>query len=203
MSLNLLGATPASDLASAIRNRDLEAWNRLVADQHRRLFNLHLRLTGDRETAADLTQETFATAWESADHFIGACRPETWLYGVALNCHRNWRRRTGRREPPDTLDESLPDPTPTADELVALRQDVARLYEAVAALPEAYRRVVALRYFAGATSPEIAAVEGVDAGTVRWRLHQAMKQLWRVLQPQAGKEQHNGPAAPGRVHLAP
>lgn len=203
MSPNLLGTMPASESATAVRNRDPGAWDRLVASQHRRLFNLHLRLTGDREAAADLTQETFTTAWESADHFAGASRPETWLYGVALNCHRNWRRRTGRREPPDALDDSLPDPSPTADEVVALRQDTQRLYGAVADLPEAYRRAVALRYFGGATSVEIAAVEGVDAGTVRWRLHEAMKQLWRVLQPQAGKEQHNGPAASGRVHLAP
>jgi RNA polymerase sigma-70 factor (ECF subfamily) len=203
MSLNLLGAVPASESAAAVRNRDPGAWDRLVSDQHKRLYNLHLRLTGDRETAADLTQETFTTAWEAADRFAGAACPETWLYGVALNCHRNWRRRTGRREPPDTLDDSLPDPTPTPEDIVALRQDTERLYGAVASLPEAYRRAVALRYFAGATAVEIAATEGVDPGTVRWRLHQAMKQLWRLLQPQAGKEQDNGPAAPGRVHLAP
>ena len=71
MILSLLSteapAQPPPDLGERMRRRDRGAWDRLVADEHGRLFNLHLRLTGDREAAADLTQDTFVEGWRGAE----------------------------------------------------------------------------------------------------------------------------------------
>ncbi len=102
MILSLLSAgAPAAeqppDLGERMRRRDRSAWDRLVADEHARLFNLHLRLTDDREAAADLTQDTFVEAWGSAGGYSGEGSPRAWLYGVALNVSRGWLRRQGRR----------------------------------------------------------------------------------------------------------
>ena len=203
MNQSLLGKMNQKRLSERLKRREGAAWNQLVSQEHRRLFNLHLRLSGDREAAADLTQDTFTAAYESADTFSGQSSPQTWLYGVALNTNRNWWRRTGRHDPPEELDENLPDPQPTAEELVALREQSDLIYDAVRRLPESYRRAVALRYFAGVSAAEMAESEGVDAGTMRWRLHQALKRLWVMLQPRIGKEIGNEPGAPGQVRLAP
>jgi RNA polymerase sigma factor CnrH len=170
-----------------MRARVRSTWDQLIAAEHSRIFNLHLRLTGDREAAADLTQDTFVAAYESADKYTGKGRPEAWLHGVALNCNRNWHRRMGRQEPPDQVDENLADPAPTAEALAQLREQNDLIYDAIRRLPEAYRRVVALRYFAGVPAAEIADSDGVDAGTVRWRLHTALKKLWVMLEPKLGK----------------
>ncbi len=178
-----------------IRSRDRDAWNGLVAAEHQRLFNLHLRLCGDRETAADLTQETFKAAYETAHNFAGRCKPETWLYGVALNISRNWFRRQGRVSTPEPVDDTLPDPEPTPEQLALLHEQSHRVHEAVAALPQTYREVVALRYFADVPAVEIAAAERVPAETVRWRLHRGLKLLWAALAPELGKEQTHDTAA--------
>jgi RNA polymerase sigma-70 factor (ECF subfamily) len=169
------------------RARDPGAWEELVSRLHVRVFNLLLRLTGDREAAADLTQEAFVAAYASAQGFEGRSTPETWVCGIALNCLRNRARRGG--EPVGDLPDGLPDPTPTVEELAELHARDGMLREAVGRLPEPYRGAVALHYFAGIPSVEIAAREGVDAGTVRWRLHKALRQLWALLEPELRREE--------------
>ncbi|MGD9496659.1 MAG: RNA polymerase sigma factor [Armatimonadota bacterium] len=205
MTLCLLSteAPAPPDLGERVRRRDRGAWDRLVADEHARLFNLHLRLTGDREAAADLTQDTFVEAWRSADGFTGRGSPRAWLYGVALNVNRGWRRRQGRREAPEEVGEDAPDSGPTADEIAILRERTELVLDAVRRLPETYRRTVALRYFAGLSAPEIAAVEGIDPGTVRWRLHEANKRLWALLRPRLGEEGDDGAGQAGQLRIAP
>jgi RNA polymerase sigma-70 factor, ECF subfamily len=190
MTISLWGRQE-EDPGGALRRKQRPAWDHFVAEQYRRIYSLHLRLSGDPETAADLTQETFVAAYQSISTFAGRSRPETWLYGVALNCSRNWRRRQGSGGPEESLEEDLPDPAPTAEQLTLLRERADLLTDAVRRLPEPYRHTVALRHWGGATAEEIALTDGVDAGTVRWRLHQAMGKLWVMLQPHLGLEERS------------
>lgn len=196
-------AQPPPDLGERVRRRDRRAWDRLVADEHGRLFNLHLRLTGDREVAADLTQDTFVEAWRSADGFTGRGSPRAWLYGVALNVNRAWFRRTGRREPTEELAEDLADSQPTTEQIAILHERSELVVDAVRRLPETYRRMVALRHFAGLSAVEIAASESVEPGTVRWRLHEANQRLWALLQPRLGEEGEHGAGSDGELRIAP
>jgi len=203
MSLRLLTLRRETDVGEKLKQRDRAAWEGFVGEQYGRVYNLQLRLTSDRDTAADLTQETFASAYQSIGSFRGQCQPSTWLYSVALNCNRSWRRARGRHEPPEELSEDLPDPQPTAEELAALREQREQLYDAVQRLPEAYRRTVALRYFAGLTTAEVAAGEGVEEGTVRWRCHRAVQRLWTMLQPVIGEENQGERGDQRQLRIAP
>jgi|LSQX01.1.fsa_nt_gb RNA polymerase sigma-70 factor (ECF subfamily) len=191
------------DLRRRFGARDRDVWDRLVRDEHGRIFNLHLRLIGDREAAADLTQDTFAEAWRSAEGYSGDGAPRAWLYGVAANVNRNWLRRQGRHEPPDEADDTLPDPEPTAEEIALLRERTDVVLSAVRELPESYRRTVAMRYFGGLTGPEIAQIEGVEPGTIRWRIHEANKLLWAALAPTIGEEGDDGAGQDGELRIAP
>ena len=189
MILSVLSKGRQDPVCAKLRSRDEVAWEQLVAGQHGKVYNMLLRLTGDPEAAADLTQEAFVAAYRSAPKFAGKSQPQTWLHGVALNCYRTWRREMGQAEATEEIDENLPDPELTAEELTALKQRHDILCDAVRRLPEIYRSAVALRYFAGVPAVEIAKQQGVDAGTIRWRLHQAVKKLWVMLEPQMGKEE--------------
>ena len=185
--------------------RDLSTWEDLVRAQYKRIYNLHLRLSPHPEVAADLTQDTFEQAWKSAAAYQGRSRPEVWLYGVALNVNRNWWSRQSRREEPaeDMALEDLPDPEPTAEELVILHRRSDLVCAAVCRLPEAYRQVVVLRYFLGVPAVEIAQSEGVEAGTIRWRLHEGLRRLWILLQPTLGKEsEEDAPGHNGTLRFA-
>ena len=203
MSLSLLTTTDVRTLGERLRQREPAAWERLVADQYARLYNLHLRLTGDREAAADLTQETFAAAYRSAHTFAGRSRPEVWLYAVALNHNRTWQRRAGRSEVPGELKEDLPDPDPTPEQIAELRERSDLVLDAVRRLPTVYRHTVALRYFADVPTKEIAAAEGIAEVAVRWRLHKALRKLWVLLEAKLGKEPEDEPGAAGQLRIAP
>jgi RNA polymerase sigma-70 factor (ECF subfamily) len=195
MTIHVLARSKLGVGPDKIRSRDRDAWNQLVAAEHQRLFNLHLRLCGDRDTAADLTQETFKTAFETAQKFAGRCAAETWLYAVALNVSRNWYRRAGRVTTPELAGDTLPDPEPSPEQLALLHEESHLVYEAVAALPEIYREAVALRYFADVPAVQIADQAGIPAETVRWRLHRGLQLLWAALSPRLGKEQNHDTAA--------
>lgn len=207
MILSLLSMEAAQPekpgMRERLRRQDRDAWEALVADEHGRIFNLHLRLIGDREAAEDLTQESFVEAWRSAKSYSGEGSPRAWLYGVAMNVNRSWLRKQGRHDPPDDIDGDLPDPEPTTEELSILRQRTEIVLGAVRKLPETYRRTVAMRYFAGLTGPEIAELEGVEPGTIRWRLHEANKRLWAILAPTLGEEGDDEAGEDGELRLAP
>lgn len=209
MILTLLSTEPppAADDSPALRTRfgeqDRELWERFVRDEHGRIFNLHLRLIGDREVAADLTQETFAEAWRSVEGYSGDAPPRAWLYGVASNVNRNWLRTRGRHEPETQVDDALPDPEPTTEEIAILRERTDLVLSAVRDLPETYRRTVAMRYFGGLTGPEIARIEGVEPGTIRWRIHEANKLLWAALAPRLGEEGDHEAGRDGELRIAP
>lgn len=172
-----------------LRAGDSGAWAELVAEQHGRIYNLLLRLTGDREAAADLTQEAFVAAYSSAAAYRGQASPGTWLCAIALNCLRNRRRGAASAEPLADIPDDLPDPNPSVEDLALLHARDGLVREAVERLPEPYRSTVALHYLADVPSTEIAAQEGVADGTVRWRLHKALKQLWVLLRTDLPKEE--------------
>jgi len=132
------------------------------------------RFTRDRELALDSLQETFAYLLRkfppAGDGLVLTARLQTLLYPVAKNCALTALRKT-RRFPadPDVAADDLPAPDglDTAEPIDA----------ALAALPPERREVLTLRFVDDLSLAEIAAALDVPLGTVKSRLHLAIKQL--------------------------
>jgi RNA polymerase sigma factor (sigma-70 family) len=74
-------------------------WTELFQRHHRRVALWCLRLTGDREAAADLAQEIFIKAFKNLDSFRGESKFSTWLYSIARNhCFNEVKARAARPE---------------------------------------------------------------------------------------------------------
>jgi len=150
------------------------------------VFNLALRLAGDREEAADLTQETFLRVYRHLGKFGGRSTLKTWVYRVALN---HCRSRLARRRPPARpieAEDGRFEPVDPArgPEARALAGDAGRrVTSALAALPPAFREAVVLRDLEGLTYEEIAEVLGMRIGTVRSRIARGRDALRRLLAP--------------------
>lgn len=126
-------------------------------------------------------EDAWQEVWEKVLRALPAFDPDgpaalsTWITRIThhhlVDRHRQRRRRDARDD--DPLD-SLAAPTPDAAQAVDLEA-------ALAALPEAWRRVVVLHHLHEVPVDEIAATEGVPVGTIKSRLHRARNRLSEIL----------------------
>jgi len=125
----------------------------------------------DTDLADELLQETFLVAWRNPEALDAAVSERAWLMGIARNLFRQHLRRKARNH---TV--SLPeDIVATAERSEDSRIDAIRA--AIARLPTAQREVLELRLRHELRYEEIAAVLGIPIGTVRSRLHHALRRL--------------------------
>jgi len=147
--------------------------NAFVDEHYERLYRWLWWLTGSAETAADLTQDSFAAFFSSLEE-RRVQRPPVWLFRIARNRWRKWCR--DRRPSAGNPDEALADLVDPADD--AVRTETARrVIAAVADLPRSYREAVTLRYWGGLSHGEIASVLGITAPLARWRLFHGKRLL--------------------------
>lgn len=146
---------------------DAQALEHLSRRWEQPLHRFLHRHTGGRDVD-DLYQETWLRVVRAAGRFDPARRFSTWLFQIALNLCRDWHRRP----PPEPVDPSTVTLTSPAPSDAGI--DARRL---LAALPEGQRSAVILRYYHDLGEDEVAAILDVPRGTVKSRLHQAMKRL--------------------------
>ncbi len=164
--------TDAEAAAEAGRG-DADAFMVLVNRYRTPLIGHIYGLTGSRDEAEELAQDVFCRAWQRIPTLRQPGHVGGWLYRIAHNTAVSAMRR--RR--PETLANDPPAQPSTeycADHLLAV-------HRAVAALPEHYRIVVSLRYFAGFSDQAIADQLGISPTTVRTRLWRAYGHLRKYL----------------------
>lgn len=137
------------------------------------------RRTGDPTEAEEIVQETLIRAWRHHDQYEAARGSErAWLFGiarhVAIDRHRRHLRSVPAGDVPDTASEG------------ELGRDVETSFvrDALRALSDAHRSVVVETYFRGRTVAEAATTLGIPEGTVKSRLHHALRHLRRELERQ-------------------
>ena len=192
------------ELARRHGRGDVRAFEEVYSRYAVMVFNLALRLSGDADEAADLTQEIFLRVYRHLDSFSGRSALKTWIFRVALN---HCRERLSRFRPvtlpiAEAADDagsaggaSIADPRRSPEEL-AVAADLGRQVAcALALLPAPFREAVVLRDLQGLSYEEIAAVLGVRVGTVRSRIARGREQLRGLLETMAPAGVRHRPAA--------
>lgn len=155
-----------------------------------RIFAICLRITGDGDVAADVSQDAFMHAWRKFETFRGSASFGTWLYRIAIRRALD-RIRADRRYVARVVTDS---------ELTAYAAAVARampetrldLERAIARLPEGARSVLILYEIEGYRYDEIASLLDISSGTVRSQLHRARRLLRDMLRPSDGMTELEG-----------
>lgn len=144
------------------------------------LLRFTLRLTGDVSRAEDIVQETLLRAWQHPDVFDDAERsPRAWLFTVARNLvideHRGARFRNVVGPLDDAPEQAVPDEVnATLDQML--------IADAMAQLSAEHKAVIERAYYRGWTTGQIAIDLGIAEGTVKSRLHYAVRALRLTLQ---------------------
>ena len=188
-------ALESAGTAAEKASRPLD-FDEIVARHGRRLFVLAYRLTGRREDAEDLSQETMVKGYLAAGRFEGRSDFYTYLYRILMNLWKNqlrsrrlWRMvplfgggeepgdaESGRDRPADP-GSRLADQGPGPHEAYLHHEHAARLHRALARLEPDFRAVLVLRVAEGLEYEEIAETLGIPVGTVRSRLARARSRI--------------------------
>lgn len=172
--------TPDSELLCRLKAGDASAFDELFGAWRPRLFAFLLRLSGRRDVAEDLLQETWVRlAYRAADLWEDTCLGP-WLFRVARNLYyshlRSRNRDAGRLNEVFAFHWPSTAPRTPLDELSAGERG-RRLERAVAALPLIYREMILLVGVAGMTPSDAAAVAGLTPEAARKRLSRAREKL--------------------------
>jgi RNA polymerase sigma-70 factor (ECF subfamily) len=162
-----------------------EAFAELVARHQRGVLAFAARMTGDREAAPDIAQETFLKAFCALASFDRKFRFTTWLYRIASNCavdHLRRRRvripsRVGRAAEGESPEVQIRASDPSPDQLLRCRELADRLDDEIRALPPQYRQLLHLRHRGQLRYDEIARATGIPIGTVKNRIFRAREIL--------------------------
>lgn len=149
-------------------SRDFERW---YGNAHARLFASLLVISGDRDLAADATDEALSRALQHWDRVGVMDSPEGWTYRVGVNVvRRTARRRSLERRLLRRVDAPRFAPAPSGE-----------VWDLVRALPDRQRTALVLRYVADLAERDIASAMGVTRGTVASTLSDARRALAALL----------------------
>jgi RNA polymerase sigma factor (sigma-70 family) len=136
-----------------------------------------LMKTGTSEALSEeCMQDVMATLWNKA-HLYEPTRASvaTWIFTIARNRRIDVIRRMRRAEPEDL--PWGPEASPDQVDALVLQQETARLGAALAALPEAQRKLIERAYYGDLSHSEIAAETGLPLGTIKSRIRLALDRL--------------------------
>ncbi len=186
LSAAMIEQNQAENLAIArgLKRNDADILDQLIEQYQHRLLRYLLFLTGKRETAEDLFQETWMRVLLRGAQYNGKARFDTWLFTIARNLVIDLSRKrqmasldemseTGEDERP--FEVAIDGPSPL--EQFASREDQAEVAAVLLKLEPNYREVLTLRFHEELSLEEIAAFTHAPLSTVKSRLYRGLAAL--------------------------
>ncbi len=165
------------ELATRVAAGDEQALAELLRRYERSLSSFVYRHTGGRDVE-DLYQETWLRVVRHAESFDPTRKFSTWLFQIAVNLCRDWRRRPPP-EPAEPEDRPVAADTKRVDASI----DAERLLDE---LSDEQREVVILRYYQDLRERDVAEILDLPTGTVKSRMHKALRKLSKIVEEQNG-----------------
>ena len=157
---------------------DARAYEELVRPHQEIAFRVAYVITRNAADAEDAVQDALVKAWRALGRFRAGEPLRPWLLHIAANEARNRRRSAGRRERLTLRVAAFSgEAAPSPEDALLTTSDRARLLDALEALPEPAREVLACRYLLDLSEDETAAALGVRLGTVKSRSARALEKL--------------------------
>ena len=179
-----------AQIVQQVLRGDVNAFEDLVTEYEKNVYSLTLRMTGNAEDAADMTQETFIKAYNSLSSFRGDSKFSVWLYRIATNVCLDFLRSRSRKptvslsmedDDGEEVELDIADDSQSPERLLerGLTRDAVR--RGLKALSAEYRQILLLREIQGLSYEEIADVLSLEVGTVKSRIFRARKRLCAFL----------------------
>jgi len=181
LSRSLPTRAPVSDLASG-RTGDI-GFERLFARYSQPIYVYVLRMVGDADRAADITQDTFIKAYRKLDTLTDDASTRAWIYRIATNTaiDEMRRRRFTTRMDPDSPEHDRADRGPGPEEQVMARTIDVRVQRALGRLRPNHRQCLILSDVEDMSAQQIGEVMGISYAATRTLLCRARGEMRREL----------------------
>jgi RNA polymerase sigma-70 factor (ECF subfamily) len=165
------------ELMLAVRDGDVEKLGTLFEKHNRHLYNFFLKQTGSPALSEDFVQDVFLRMLKYRHTYRAEGKFITWMFSIAHNVKTDHYRR--KKPGAKSIDERTDLPSLDPDPLESLedKDRTERLSKALALLPEEKREVLLLSRYQDLKYEEIARILGCKVGTVKARVHYALKEL--------------------------
>lgn len=180
------------EVVQRVLTGETELFEIIMRRYNQRLYRVARAVLRNDDDAEDVMQDAYVRAYEHLYQFAGKAAFATWLTRIALHEALARKKRRGRTDELDALQEvkgdSMPmlkSSSPGPEEETAQNQMRHLLEDAIQSLPESYRVVVVLREVEELDVAETAATLGVSEAVVKTRLHRAHAMLRRDLHSRA------------------
>jgi len=172
-----MGMDQEEGLVTALKNNDSASIEAFIERHGTRLLRSATLLCGNEANAQDLVQDTFVQAIQSVHRFRGQASLYTWLHSILLNLTRHHRRHAKRLVYDNELagqEGSGSEEQPSTLDLDCASGELTR---ALSELSEPHREVLVLRFYESMKISEMAQLLKVSTGTVKSRLHYAIREM--------------------------
>ena len=169
---------------------DTDAFEELVLENQKNVYNLALKMTKNEEDALDISQEAFLKAYRQLEGFRGESRFSVWLYRLTYNLCIDFLRKKPRSgvisltyqdEGEETHDLEIPDVRNLPEDIVLRREKRQAIAESIDELGTRHREILVMREITGMSYSSIAETLNVSEGTVKSRLARARTSLANIL----------------------
>ena len=166
-------------LVARMRSGDLDAFEEFFTTYKRPVYTTALAITRDPFLAEEILQDCFVKAYRARHRLRTDRSPLPWLHRVATNlCYSRIARRRVTIEPITSLISNLvADLTSRPDQVVESREIIEVLQRAIDALPPKQQSAIILYYLHGYSLAEAAEIAACNVGTMKSRVHYALKAL--------------------------
>lgn len=180
-----------NQLIKEAKKGNVEAFEELIKQSQKRVFNIAYKMMGNYDDANELAQEAFIKAYKSIKKFKGNSLFSTWIYRITTNvCLDELRRRRNKKT--ISLDEEIKyndgeikwqikDESPGPEKIFGEKEFKRLVNQYIESLPVDYKTVIILRDIQGFTYKEIAEILNSPEGTIKSRINRARKALRDIL----------------------
>ena len=179
-------------LIKMAQNGDSDAFNQLMDDYFKKIYNIAFRMANNADDAADMTQEIMIKLFKNISSFSGNSKFSTWVYRVATNTcldelkklkrHKNFSIDKDIETDDGGYSYEVEDTSPSPETLSEQKELKSIVASAIGMLNPDHKAVLVLRDIQGLSYDEIARIVKCTEGTVKSRISRARAQLKIIIE---------------------
>ena len=177
-----------TELVEQAKRGDMLAFESLVRQHEKKVYNIALRYTNNEQDALDICQDVFIKIYKSLEGFRAESAFSTWVYSITVNICIDFIRKVKRRsELPLVIDDEdetvieVPDTSFAPAEIMEKKELRKSMLDAISRLRPDHREVIILREFHDLSYSEISGILDVEEGTIKSRLARARAALRKII----------------------